>query len=525
MAYTVAITNQKGGVGKTTTAVNLAAAIAIAERRTLLVDADPQGNTTSGVGIAKMELQLSLYDALVEGHPIQDVILPVPGLPYLSVLPATQDLVGAELQLVERPFRESALRRVLEPLEGNYDYIIVDCPPSLGLLTLNVLAAVQALIIPIQCEYYGLEGISQLLNTVRLVQQNINPGLAIAGVLLTMYDSRLNLCRQVAEDATEYFGPKVFGTPIPRNVRLAEAPSFGKPILLYDMQSVGAKSYLAVGQELLRRVEGAEASVMPGAGGLSPAASAPAVSSYSTGPDAALSSNGSSSSEVRTSPRQDADSGVAIEEVSTEEVSTEEVAGERSVGGERAEAPTAAPGSSASSANALNAEAPDASAPNADDPNAETGIAEVRAADVPGAEVRGADVPGAEGQGAQNLGTEDHRVEDQNAEGEKLEDRDAEAEHVKAEHVKAERAEDQHVEAMRVEPDSDHPRTAEHTSAEDAPDSRRSHDEATDAESVASHAIGSAVATDPAGPDQTSDREDSARQSAPPSEPQPEVTR
>jgi chromosome partitioning protein len=263
MAYTVAITNQKGGVGKTTTAVNLAAALAIAERRTLLVDADPQGNTTSGVGISKVELQLSLYDALVEGHPVHDIILSVPGLPYLSLLPATQDLVGAELQLVERPFRESALRRVLEPIEGNYDYIIVDCPPSLGLLTLNVLAAVQALIIPIQCEYYGLEGISQLLNTVRLVQQNINPGLAIGGVLLTMYDSRLNLCRQVAEDATEYFGPKVFGTPIPRNVRLAEAPSFGKPILLYDMQSVGAKSYLAVGQELLRRVEGENAAVMP----------------------------------------------------------------------------------------------------------------------------------------------------------------------------------------------------------------------------------------------------------------------
>ena len=274
MAYTVAITNQKGGVGKTTTAVNLAAAIAIAERRTLLVDADPQGNTTSGVGIAKLELQLSLYDSLVEGHPVQDIILPVPGLPYLSVLPATQDLVGAELQLVERPFRESALRRVLEPIERDYDYIIVDCPPSLGLLTLNVLAAVQALIIPIQCEYYGLEGISQLLNTVRLVQQNINPGLAIGGVLLTMYDSRLNLCRQVAEDATEYFGPQVFGTPIPRNVRLAEAPSFGKPILLYDMQSVGAKSYLAVGQELLRRVEGADAAARPASGG--PSAGPPA---------------------------------------------------------------------------------------------------------------------------------------------------------------------------------------------------------------------------------------------------------
>jgi chromosome partitioning protein len=263
MAYTVAITNQKGGVGKTTTAVNLAAALAIAERRTLLVDADPQGNTTSGVGVAKLELQLSLYDVLVEGHTVQDVVLPVSGLPYLSLLPATQDLVGAELQLVERPFRESALRRVLEPLERDYDYIVVDCPPSLGLLTLNVLAAVQALIIPIQCEYYGLEGISQLLNTVRLVQQNINPGLAIGGVLLTMYDSRLNLCRQVAEDATEYFGPKVFGTPIPRNVRLAEAPSFGKPILLYDVQSVGAKSYLAVAQELLRRVEGTEVTITP----------------------------------------------------------------------------------------------------------------------------------------------------------------------------------------------------------------------------------------------------------------------
>jgi chromosome partitioning protein len=200
---------------------------------------------------------------LVDEHPSHDVILQVPGLRHLSLLPATQDLVGAELQLIERPFRESALRRVLEPLERDYEYIVVDCPPSLGLLTLNVLAAVQQLIIPIQCEYYGLEGISQLLNTVRLVQQNINPGLAIGGVLLTMYDSRLNLCRQVAEDATEYFGAKVFGTPIPRNVRLAEAPSFGKPILLYDVQSVGAKSYLAVAQELLRRVEGTDVTIEP----------------------------------------------------------------------------------------------------------------------------------------------------------------------------------------------------------------------------------------------------------------------
>src|SRR5690349_11739112 len=255
MAHIIAIANQKGGVGKTTTAVNLAASLAIAERRTLILDADPQGNATSGVGIAKHELQVSLYDALVENRAPNDIVLSVPGLPHLSVLPATQDLVGAELQLVDRPHRESALRAVLEPLQSDYDYVVVDCPPSLGMLTLNVLAAANTVLIPIQCEYYGLEGISQLLNTVRLVQQNFNPGLAISGVLLTMYDARLNLCRQVADDAKEYFGAKMFVTPIPRNVRLSEAPSFGKPILLHDVQSVGAKSYLAVAQELLHRLD------------------------------------------------------------------------------------------------------------------------------------------------------------------------------------------------------------------------------------------------------------------------------
>lgn len=256
MARIIAIANQKGGVGKTTTAVNLAASLAIAEKRTLLVDADPQGNATSGVGVAKDQVVRSLYDILIDGMPVSDVAIPDEQLPFLKVIPANQDLVGAELELVSRPQRERRLREALSAVEHDYDFILIDCPPSLGLVTLNVLTAADGVLIPIQCEYYALEGISQLLNTVRLVQQNFNPSLQIDGVLLTMYDARLNLSKQVVAEAKEYFGAKVFRAVIPRNVRLAEAPSFGKPILLYDVQSVGAKSYLSVAQELIKRADG-----------------------------------------------------------------------------------------------------------------------------------------------------------------------------------------------------------------------------------------------------------------------------
>lgn len=244
VARIIAIANQKGGVGKTTTAVNLAASLAAAEQRTLLVDGDPQGNASSGIGLPRDEIRETVYDALLDPSRVGEATHRAVQFKHLDVLPATPDLAGAEIELVGEDERELAMRRALEPIRDQYDYILIDCPPSLGLITINMLAAADSLLIPLQCEYYALEGLSQLLNTVHLVQQGVNPSLGIDGVLLTMYDARLNLSRQVAADAREYFGSKVFQSVIPRNVRLAEAPSFGKPIILYDVASVGAQAYM-----------------------------------------------------------------------------------------------------------------------------------------------------------------------------------------------------------------------------------------------------------------------------------------
>jgi chromosome partitioning protein len=257
----LAIANQKGGVGKTTTAVSLAASLAVAEQRTLLVDADPQGNATSGSGLSRDQVDRTTYDVLIGDSAIEDAIVRGVQFKHLDLLPATPDLAGAEVELVDAEDRGTRMRDALEPIRDQYDYILIDCPPSLGLITLNMLAAADALLIPLQCEYFALEGLSQLLATVERVKDTLNPALEVDSVLLTMYDSRLNLSRQVVADAREHFGDRVFSTVIPRNIRLAEAPSFGKPIIVYDVGSVGAQAYLAVARELLDRDQSAKAAL------------------------------------------------------------------------------------------------------------------------------------------------------------------------------------------------------------------------------------------------------------------------
>ena len=250
VARLIALANQKGGVGKTTTAVNLAACLALADQRTLLVDLDPQGNATSGLGLDKQAVNGSVYDALIGRRSAADVLAPT-RLEHLRILPANIELVGAQIELVNLEQREYKLQQALAPLRDQFDFILIDSPPSLGLLTLNALTAAQSVLIPIQAEYYALEGISALLETIDLARAHLNPTLAIEGILLTMYDSRTRLCAQVAREVRQHFTHQVYETVIPRNVRLSEAPSFGKPIALYDVHSAGAKAYINLTKEIL----------------------------------------------------------------------------------------------------------------------------------------------------------------------------------------------------------------------------------------------------------------------------------
>lgn len=252
MSKIIVIANQKGGVGKTTTAVNTAVSLAVSEFKTLLIDMDPQANASVGVSDLTKENENTIYDVLINGVPVEKAVTDT-RFPHLAVLSSTKDLVGAEIELVSIMAREYQLKQKLDAIKTNYDYIIIDCPPSLGLLTINALTAADAVLIPIQCEYYALEGLGQLLNTICLVQKHLNTSLEIEGVLLTMYDGRLNLSRQVEEEVRGHFEDKIFQAIINRNVRLGEAPSFGKPVLLYDANSTGARDYIDLVEEILER--------------------------------------------------------------------------------------------------------------------------------------------------------------------------------------------------------------------------------------------------------------------------------
>ncbi|MGG9972624.1 ParA family protein [Ferruginibacter sp. SUN002] len=252
MARVIGIANQKGGVGKTTTAINLAASLAVLEYRTLLVDADPQANSTTGVGFDLHNITKSLYDCMVNEANAKDVLLKT-AIPNLDLIPSHIDLVGAEIEMINYPNREGVLKKILEPLKDEYDFIVIDCSPSLGLITVNALVAADSVAVPVQTEFFALEGLGKLLNTIKIVQNRLNPDLAIEGILMTMYDGRLRLCNQVVAEVRRHFDDMVFSSIIHRNTRLSEAPSFGKPVILYDADSKGAVNYLNLAKEILQK--------------------------------------------------------------------------------------------------------------------------------------------------------------------------------------------------------------------------------------------------------------------------------
>lgn len=254
MGRIIALANQKGGVGKTTTAINLAASLAALEKKVLIVDADPQANATSGIGIDNRQIACTVYDCLIDGKDPKDALLKC-AVENLEIFPSNIDLVGAEIEMLEMPEREKVLKKVLAGLKDNYDYLLIDCSPSLGLLTVNALTASDSVIIPVQCEYFALEGLGKLLNTIKIIQSNLNPALEIEGFLLTMYDSRLRLSNQVADEVNKHFQQMVFTTIIQRNVKLSEAPSFGQPAILYDAESRGTVNYLNLAKELIMKNE------------------------------------------------------------------------------------------------------------------------------------------------------------------------------------------------------------------------------------------------------------------------------